>query len=313
VDKAGYVNRAGEYANDVIQALLRNVKNQFKDDTSKAALQSHWTTGVVRLTVEAPRKTGPGYNESAISNGDLVVTMCQLANVSDIGNDLLGKLGDASGLSLKSALNWEKYAEERNTLLQTIHEATQLAAEVTLDVDQVAFAAWVDAAGYKDRFGEYTVDYLKAICNNVMCRVFKTDELARTALQTAWTTGVLRFEVQVQKKGSNLYNESNISNGDLVLTIYKLANVSDSCADLLGKMTDASGLTLKAAQNWAKYTEERNALLEAIHESVQLAAEVTLDMDQVAFAAFVDAAGYKDRFGECKICFVPLIISHRLI
>lgn len=29
------------------------------------------------------------------------------------------------------------------------------AAEVTLDVDQVAFAAFVDAAGYKDRAGEY--------------------------------------------------------------------------------------------------------------------------------------------------------------
>jgi hypothetical protein len=308
VDKAGYTNRAGEYANDVLQGLLKNVQLHFKDETAKAAMQAAWTTGVVRLAVEAPRKGGPAYHDTAVANGDLVISLFQLGNISDIGGDLLGKLGDASGLSLKAALNWKKYEEERDALLVAIHEAAQLPSEVTLDVDQVAMSAFVDAAGYKDRVGEYTVDYLKAI-SNVMNRVYKPDELARTALQTAWTTGVLRIDIQKPKKGSNDYSETNVTNGDLVVTVYKLGNVSDAANDLQGKLTDASGLTLKAAQNWEKFAEERDKFLASIHEATQLAAEVTLDMDRVAVAAWVDAAGYKDRVGEYVVDYLKAVAN----
>jgi hypothetical protein len=118
-DKAGYTNRGGEYAYDVLQALERNVKSRFEDETSKAALQAAWTTGVVRLVIEAPRKGGPNYHDTHVSNGDIVITLVQLSNVGDIGSDLLSKLGDASGLSLKAALDWKKYEEERT---ETIHK-----------------------------------------------------------------------------------------------------------------------------------------------------------------------------------------------
>jgi hypothetical protein len=165
---------------------------------------------------------------------------------------------------------------------------------VTLDLDQIAFATWVDAAGYKDRCGEYAVDYLKAISNNFE-RAFKEDELARTALQNAWTTGVLRIDIQKPKKGSNSYHESNITNGDLVLTVYQLSNVGDSGSDLPGKLGDDSGLSLKAAQDWKRHEEQRTETLQKLQSDAQLAADVTLDIDQVPFAAFVDKAGYKDR------------------
>ena len=126
VDKAGYQNRAGEFALDVLNALLSNVKRDFAAETSKAALQSNWTTGVVRLVPETPKKNGPSYHDIAIVNGDIVISIFQLSNISDIGDKLLSKLGDASGLSLKAALDWEKYAEERAEILQQIQECTQL-------------------------------------------------------------------------------------------------------------------------------------------------------------------------------------------
>lgn len=66
-DKAGYTNRGGEFAYDVLSALVKNVQRNFEADTSKTALQSAWTTGVVRLVVEAPRKNGPSYHDVAVT------------------------------------------------------------------------------------------------------------------------------------------------------------------------------------------------------------------------------------------------------
>jgi hypothetical protein len=82
-------------------------------------------------------------------NGDLEISLWELSNVSYIGADLLGKLGDASGLSLNAALDWKKYEEEKNELLQTIQADIQLASDVTLDVDQVAFAAFIDKVFFR--------------------------------------------------------------------------------------------------------------------------------------------------------------------
>jgi hypothetical protein len=161
--------------------------------------QAAWTTSVIALTLGTKKKGESGYHRCDITDGNLTIIMYELSNISYIGNDLAGKLGDASGLSLLAALDVKKYEEERNELLQTIQADTQLAADVTLDIDQVAFAAFIDKvwkkvgvgflvlttrekAGYKDRVGEFIVDILKALKGNLSSS-FKDDELARAALQ----------------------------------------------------------------------------------------------------------------------------------
>jgi hypothetical protein len=163
--------------------------------------QAAWTTSVIALTLGTKKKGESGYHRCDITDGNLTIIMYELSNISYIGNDLAGKLGDASGLSLLAALDVKKYEEERNELLQTIQADTQLAADVTLDIDQVAFAAFIDKvwkkvgvgflvlttrekAGYKDRVGEFIVDILKALKGNLSSS-FKDDELARAALQVS--------------------------------------------------------------------------------------------------------------------------------
>jgi hypothetical protein len=76
VDKAGYVNRVGEFAFDVFSALKSNFASSLKDETAqvilsccllvakkhnrvlfgKASLQSAWTTGVARIVVGTLKK-----------------------------------------------------------------------------------------------------------------------------------------------------------------------------------------------------------------------------------------------------------------
>lgn len=162
-------------------------------------VQAAWTTSVISISIAARPKGETAYHRTDITDGNLAVVVYQLSNVSEIGKDLLGKLTDASGLTLLAALDWKKYEDDRKKFLEAIQNDVQAAGDVTLDVDLVAFAAFVDKvgtlellfvvqlnrweqAGYKNRVGEFVVDIVKALSSH-MTRLFKNDETARTALQ----------------------------------------------------------------------------------------------------------------------------------
>jgi hypothetical protein len=51
---------------------------------------------VIRITVGTKKKGESGYHRTKIADGDLCVEMLELSNVSYIGNELVGTLGDAS-------------------------------------------------------------------------------------------------------------------------------------------------------------------------------------------------------------------------
>jgi len=297
-DKAGYVNRVGEFEYDYYSALARNFKRSFEPETAQAALQAAWTTGVIRLALGTNKKNESKYSSTDIDNGDIVVTIYQFSNVSDTGSDLLGKLGDASGLSLKAALDVKKYAEEQTETIAAIQADTQLPTDVTVDVDLVVFSAFFDKAGYTDRVGEFVLDYLKAIHRNLE-RAFKEDETARSALHSHWTTGVIRLTLGTNKKNEYKYTETQVDNGDLVVTIYQFSNVSDTAADVVSKLGDPeTGLSLKSALNVKKYEEAKNEHLAALKETVGLAADVTVDADLKTLDATVNKLGYENRVGE---------------
>jgi hypothetical protein len=299
VDKAGYQNRVGEVTVWYLEALSGMIANTFKEETAKAALQGAWTTGVIRLQSGTLKKGEHKYSSLDIDNGDLVITVYNIGNVGDGFRDLLDKLGDSSsGLSLKNAQSFKDKEESRTEALQQIQEFVQLSCDVTLDVDAPAFSAKSDTAGYKDRVGEVIQWYIDAIKENLK-RPFKDDELARAALQAAWTTGVIRLEFGTLKKNEYKYVESNIRDGDLVVTVYNIGNVGETLGDLLPKLADpASGLPLRAALNIKEKEEQRDEFLKQIQDAVGLATDVTLDVDWSALEPTLKKSGYGDRMGE---------------
>ncbi len=133
------------------KGLDSNIADKFSDETAKASLQNAWTTGVIRLVV-APKPKSGGYHETSVVDGDLQIQIFELSNISNIGRELIDKLGDSTGLSLNAALNWKKYEEERSELLQAIQSDVQLSSDVTLEIETVSFAAFIDKAGYKVRY-----------------------------------------------------------------------------------------------------------------------------------------------------------------
>lgn len=81
----------------------------------------------------------------------MVVEMYVLSNVSYIGRELVDSLGDASGLSLKSALDIKKYSEELSELLEKIKEVVGLSGDCTIDIDMAAFDAAISKVCRKKR------------------------------------------------------------------------------------------------------------------------------------------------------------------
>lgn len=75
------------------------------------------------------------------------------------------------------------------------------------------------------------------------------DELAKTCIQSHWTTGVIRFAIGVNAKGQNNYVKTEIQDGTLVVTVFSYSNASDCGKDLMDTLVEASGLKLKAALN----------------------------------------------------------------
>jgi hypothetical protein len=89
-------------------------------------------------------------------------------------------------------------------------------------------------AGYKERCGEFQLDYIKALSNNLenACK----EELSKEAIAESWTTGVIKFEgVKTLKSG---YHSVDFVDGNLVLS-YKLdspcSNISSIGSDVESK------------------------------------------------------------------------------
>jgi len=285
-------------------ALADNLVRSFKEDTAKAALQAAWTTGVVRIQSATNKKGESKYGSLDIENGDLVLSVYQLANVGDGMSGLLDKLGDSStGLSVKSSQNLKEHEEQRNEALAKMQEYVGLTADVTLDVDYPAWSKKVDTEGYKDRLGEVIQWFVDAIKDRL--QRLKDDDLAKAALQAEWTTGVIRLELGTNKKGEYKYQECMPRDGDLAVIVYQMANVSDTGSDLIGRLGDpASGLPLKSAQNIKEHDEKKEENLKKIQESVGLSTEVTLDIDWSAIDAQTTKQGYTNRVGEVVIDWV---------
>jgi hypothetical protein len=213
--------------------------------------------------------------------------------------DLLNKLGDSSsGLSVKSSQNVKEKEEDRNAALQQIHDDLQLSADVTIDVDWPAFATFVDKNGYNDRVGEviqWFLDGFKYIIENQ----YKTVEIARNAVNSAWTTGVLKFELATNKKGESKYNETVPRDGDIVVLVYSLSNAGSCGEDLKGRLTDpALNLPLKSALNLAENEEKKEENLKKLQEAVGLSTDVTIDVDWTVLDPLVTKLGYESRPGD---------------
>jgi len=293
LSKKGTKNRVGECAYNYVEALRSRFERDFQEETAKAALQNAWTTGVLKIVPGTLKKGESGYSKTAVENGDVVITVYDYCNVGDTGNGLLATLGDNStGLPVKAVQNMKENEEKRNEGLAAIQAATQLACEVTLDCDVPTFGAKTSDI---NRVGD-TIQYYVEAMQSYFERHFKEDEIARNALQAAWTTGVFKLEFGTKKKGQSGYAETNIRDGDLVVTVFEVCNVSDTGRDLLDKLGDPnSGLSLKAAQNMKQNEEKRTEGLERIHTATQLACDVTLDCDVPTFSSKLSD---KDRVGD---------------
>lgn len=88
-----------------MEGLESSFRNSYKDELSKTCVQSHWTTGVIRFALGVNAKGQNFYNKTVIEDGTLVITVFSFSNSGDCGRDLMNTLVDASGLSLKAALN----------------------------------------------------------------------------------------------------------------------------------------------------------------------------------------------------------------
>jgi hypothetical protein len=296
--KLNQVERVGELIHSYLDAAKYVFERNFKDDElAKEALQAVWTTGVLKLEVGTLKKGESSYYvKSDCRDGDLVITVISWCNVSDTASDLIGKLSHpATNLPLKAAQNMRENEEKRNEQLQEIHDNCQLACDVTLDCNAPEFGAKIKQL---DRVGDIINSYLEAIAY-LTKRLFKDDELLRSAIQAAWTTGVLRIEGGTKKKDQSGYSDVNIKDGDFVVTVFDWCNVSDTGSDLINKLGDpSSGLPLKAAADIKAQEETKTESLEKIKEAVGLGTDVTFDVDWAVIHPFCVKNGYGDRCGE---------------
>lgn len=75
------------------------------------------------------------------------------------------------------------------------------------------------------------------------------DDISKAALQAAWTTGVIKLSLATNKKGENFYNKTSVEDGNLNVFVYSFSNSGDTGRDLMNQLKDASGLSVKNAQN----------------------------------------------------------------
>lgn len=297
-DKNGYNNRVGDITGWLLEGFASKIEYVFKEETAKAALQAAWTTGVIRVRTGVNKKGENKYNTTEIENGDLVITAYSCSNTGSVGEDLLDKLGDNdSGLSVKAAQSVKESQESRSETLQKIQEHIGLSNDVTFDIDWPSFSQKVDAAGYKDRVGEivnWSLDGLKSkITNNF------TDDLSKQALQSAWTTGVIKFEWGTLKKGENKYHTTEIRDGDIAVTLYSVSNTGETGHELLGSLAEpSSGLPLKSSLNIKENEEKKEENLKKIQDATGLSTDVTVDIDWATIEAFTKKAGYDNRLGD---------------
>jgi len=207
-------------------------------------------------------------------------------------------------------IHHEENEEKRNEGLAAIQAATQLACEVTLDCDVPTFGAKTSDI---NRVGD-TIQYYVEAMQSYFERHFKEDEIARNALQAAWTTGVFKLEFGTKKKGQSGYAETNIRDGDLVVTVFEVCNVDDTGSDLMDKLGDPnSGLPLKAAINVKENEGKKTENLEAIKEAVGLATDCTFDIDWAVIHPFCVKNGYADRCGEVVYDYILTGLKDRLV
>jgi hypothetical protein len=78
-----------------LEGLTGQVIPRMNDDKRKAALKAKWTTGVIKIEVDAnaPKKYGVEYHAIDFVNGDLVVKIARPANMDEVGHDVLKRLG----------------------------------------------------------------------------------------------------------------------------------------------------------------------------------------------------------------------------
>jgi hypothetical protein len=120
----------------------------------------------------------------------------------------------AGKLPLKTAQNVKQTEEARAELLASLQEVLGLAVEVTLDIDWAELAAAADARGYNNRVGECVNTYLTSLRDNL--KKHAQVEMVRDNLAAAWTTGVIKHELNDKKQ---TYCGAVIEDGDLIMQV----------------------------------------------------------------------------------------------
>lgn len=117
------------------------------------------------------------------------------------------------------------HEEKVKEALERIQAVVELPAEPTLDVNYAQFSDFLTKKGTTNGVGGAAYAYVEGMAGR-MEYTFK-DEAAKSALQAAWTTGVLRIQggVKDKKDTSYGYTKTEIDNGDLVVTVYDYCNV----------------------------------------------------------------------------------------
>lgn len=182
----------------------------------------------------------------------------------------------------------------------------QLTTRTKTDCDYAVFNDFITKAGSSaNRCGEIACKYVEALRDTLVYR-FKEDS-AKSALQHAWTTGVLRLVGGTKKKDESGYSRTEIEGGDLVITVFSVTNVSDTGSKLLDTLADAStGLPAKAVLNWNETDEARKAAIERAQAAAQLSTEVTLEIDQTEFGAKLSDI---NRIGDITKSFMEAVAS----
>ena len=120
----------------------------------------------------------------------------------------------AGKLPLKTAQNVKQTEEARAELLSSIQEVLGLAMDVTLDIDWSEIAAAADARGYNNRAGECVNTLLTSLRDNL--KKHAQVEMVRDNIAAAWTTGVIKHELNDKKQQ---YCGAVIEDGDLIMQV----------------------------------------------------------------------------------------------
>jgi hypothetical protein len=178
---------------DVLNGIKKNMLERAKDDLVRKAVQSAWTTGVIRHREEADFGDYTDYHWVVFEGGDLVhLSKPEYFDerTHTAGDSFHCRLVTDQGLPLPVAVDIRDNASKFQELCGAIQQAFDLPVEVKCDIDWLSFVKEITSEKLRDKPSVVWLEILEGLKANFEKEA--ADEDVREAVREKWLTGIIR-------------------------------------------------------------------------------------------------------------------------